>query len=149
MNISAPSNNDIYQLLYLSSACAHFDQGALLNMLTKAREKNHSLGITGLLLHNNGNFLQLIEGPEENIHTLFDSIRQDTRHQDIIILFQETTHVRLFTEWSMGLREISDEELKSIPGLSSYFEAKTGYINSEESSNRALQLITMFKNNNH
>jgi hypothetical protein len=142
-------NQEIYQLLYLSSACEGFDQIALLDMLAKAREKNNSLSITGLLLHNDGNFLQLIEGPKENIHTLFNSIRHDKRHKDIIVLIEETADSRLFSEWSMGLRNLSSHELKKYPGLSNYFGSNNELNKIEAPTSQVLQLIAMFRENNH
>lgn len=142
-------NQEIYQLLYLSSACEGFDQIALLDMLAKAREKNSSLSITGLLLHNDGNFLQLIEGPKQNIHKLFNSIRHDKRHKDIIVLIEKSVDTRLFSEWSMGLRELSRQELTNYPGLSNYFGNNNDLNEIEEATSQVLQLIAMFRENNH
>lgn len=126
-----------------------FDTGALLEMLKKARQKNTALGITGLLLHNNGNFLQLIEGSKENVTALFNTISNDDRHRDIIVLISESTNDRLFPEWSMGLREITTEEFNRIPGLSNYFGEHASLIADNEIASKAMQLIAMFRSNNH
>ena len=47
-------------------------------MLTEARERNQQLGVTGLLLYKDGDFIQLLEGDKATVKALFqDSIRKD------------------------------------------------------------------------
>lgn len=40
----------IYRVVYVSAASELFSKSALLELLSKAREKNNRLGVTGLLL---------------------------------------------------------------------------------------------------
>ena len=61
-----------------------------------ARERNRSVGITGMLLCDGGRFLQTIEGPPDAIDQVWQSIRRDPRHGDIEILSQHIVPARLF-----------------------------------------------------
>ena len=52
----------MYQLIYLSSATEMFTKEKLLALLEQSRPNNARLGITGILLYSNGNFMQTLEG---------------------------------------------------------------------------------------
>ena len=52
----------MHQLVYVSAATHAFTKSELLELLNKARANNQRLGITGLLLFKDGDFIQLLEG---------------------------------------------------------------------------------------
>ena len=60
----------VYRMVYVSAATAPLDADALLALLTRARDKNQRLGITGLLLYRDGDFIQLLEGEREAVANL-------------------------------------------------------------------------------
>ena len=61
----------MFRLIYVSTARELMDKDALLGILAKAREKNARLGITGMLLYKDGNFLQLLEGEETIVRGIY------------------------------------------------------------------------------
>lgn len=56
--------NPIYRIVYVSSAVKPFDKAELLDLMRKACGKNQLLGLTGMLLHKDGSFIQLLEGEQ-------------------------------------------------------------------------------------
>lgn len=65
---------------------------------------NRKEEITGILLYFNNLFFQIIEGEDNAINNLFDIIKQDERHQDVLCLkSEENVTERYFPEWEMKL----------------------------------------------
>ncbi len=90
-------------LVYVSSAVKEFGAGELQELLDQARQANARLGVTGLLLYVGGNILQILEGEEESVRTLYERIGRDPRHRHLIKLYENTTDERQFGKWSMAL----------------------------------------------
>jgi hypothetical protein len=67
-------------LVYVSTATRPMRDEDLVELLAEARKHNEENDITGMLLHKDGRFLQLLEGHEENVQAAFDVIKQDERH---------------------------------------------------------------------
>jgi hypothetical protein len=95
-------------LVYSSRATAPFDETHLASLLQQSRADNGRVDLTGMLLHRDGRFLQVLEGPDEAVRERMDAIAHDPRHESIRILLQETTTERLFPEWSMAYAAVLD-----------------------------------------
>lgn len=96
----------LLNLIYVSSAVLDFTPRDLAGLLQRSRCKNAVLGVTGMLLHQGGNFIQVLEGEEEPVRSLFDTIAVDPRHKDVRKIFEERVGVRSFGEWSMGFENV-------------------------------------------
>lgn len=107
-------------LLYLSSAVYKFSDAELIDLLAKARENNDRLGVTGMLLYHDGNFLQVLEGEEATVRPLFDTIHQDPRHQSVIKLIERPLSERQFGAWSMAFRTMDDLPVDQMEGYSDF-----------------------------
>jgi hypothetical protein len=90
------------ELIYTSATFKPFSEPELTVLLQKARLKNARLGITGMLVYDEGSFLQIIEGNAEVVQALFNVIREDARHHRVIKLLETTVPGRSFDTWSMG-----------------------------------------------
>jgi methanogenic corrinoid protein MtbC1 len=101
--IGADPNSWIGCLTYQSRAVSRPSESELQQLVDKARSRNRSLGITGMLLYENGRFLQTLEGPPEGLRTVWDSIRHDERHRDIEVLTEHMVSSRLFSDWDLLL----------------------------------------------
>ena len=110
---------DFIQLLYLSNAKPELKQQELDSILRVSRENNPSRYITGLLVFANGVFIQVLEGPRIGVHQLFETICDDTRHEDVAILGEYTGQERIFAKWSMGFLQSTLDELTRITGSAS------------------------------
>ncbi len=133
-------------LIYASSARVPFSNQDLTALLETARRNNTGLGVTGMLVYRDGNFMQAIEGEEEAINRLHDKILRDPRHGGLITLLKRRIERRQFPDWSMGFRNLADPELRKIPGYSEFLNTP---LNGEEfaaAPNRAQKLLMTFKN---
>jgi hypothetical protein len=74
----------LVHIAYASTAAVPFDHQELLDLLSKVRERNAQLDITGLLLHQSGDFFQVIEGSQLAITQLLAEIGEDDRHRDVV-----------------------------------------------------------------
>lgn len=134
-------------MIYVSSATHLFSKSELITLLAKSRENNMKLNITGMLLYKDGNFMQVLEGKEETVRSLYIKIASDPRHQGIITLLEGPLEERQFPDWSMGFSDLTEEEALSIPGYSKFL--KTPLTEKEFSSNpsRCQELLLLFKKN--
>jgi hypothetical protein len=112
----------VIYLCYVSSAIKKFTQNELVELLTKAREKNIRLGVTGMLLYDDGNFMQVLEGQKETVKALYASIIKDRRHQGAIVIDEDELVERQFSEWSMGFSNLIDPAVKAMPGFSEFMD---------------------------
>lgn len=86
-------------------------------MLFQIREKNKCLGITGILLLIQGKFIQYIEGPEEEVDKVYNKIKIDTRHNELLLLDDGYVEERQFKDWSMAFKRIDDRVVEKIVGF--------------------------------
>jgi hypothetical protein len=132
-------------LVYVSSAISEFSEADLVALLEQSREKNTRLGLTGLLLYKDGNFMQVLEGPDNAVRQLFETILADSRHHGVIVLLERQIERREFADWAMAFRNLSDPVLRDIPGYSEFLNEA---LNSEEyrkKPNHALLLLDVFR----
>lgn len=107
-------------IVYVSCARGPLKKEILAAILRASRRNNPALGITGLLLYIGGNFMQAIEGPEEQTAALMEKIKRDPRHHDLRVLATFAIEQRYFPDWSMGWREASDLSDAEREGISSF-----------------------------
>ena len=137
--------SDLYQVIYASAETRQIEEDELLEMLKLAREKNTRLGITGMLLHCDGSFIQALEGPKDQVMDLISVIRQDPRYDRIAVLFEEPISKRSFSQWSMGFKRPSQEELAMIEGYTPYLDFGDDPKAIQNYSSVALKLIAAFR----
>lgn len=90
----------ISQYLYISTApsLSRDDVDAI---LASSQRYNPARGVTGLLLYNGRNFLQLLEGEESELVSLMMRISHDPRHTGISMIDRKTAGVRACPDWAM------------------------------------------------
>ena len=113
-------DNWIACLTYKSKACFNPSTADLEELVHKARIRNRSVGVTGMLLYENGKFLQTIEGPREGVRQIWSAIREDKRHSDIEVLSEHVVTTRLFSDWDLLL--YSRAEDRPLPASSALSE---------------------------
>ncbi len=100
----------MYQIIYLSKASDNLNQQDIENILETAREFNSSKQISGCLIYHNHYFLQMLEGENDDISALYTKIKKDSRHTDIVLLYESTKYDRSFGEWKMGFVDLNSED---------------------------------------
>ena len=136
---------NLISLVYLSFSAHDMSDDDLINILEIARRNNQDLDVTGMLLYREGFFIQALEGEEEKVMAIYDKIKRDNRHKNLLILHKEPIKKRSFEEWSMGFNKIDDETAASLEGFTDYL---TRPIESEYFTmrpDRALLLLESFK----
>jgi hypothetical protein len=107
------------QLLYVSNASRDIAPRALDGILSASRANNTLLGITGLLLHIDGGFLQILEGDERAVRELYARVAADRRHWEPRILLDREIPAPAFAGWSMGFERpcMNDPETAGMFGV--------------------------------
>ncbi len=88
------------QFLYISTAPT-LPREELESILATSARNNPERGITGLLLFNGRNFLQLLEGEESEVAGLMERITQDPRHSGVSVLDKRPIAERACPDWAM------------------------------------------------
>lgn len=101
----------MYHLLYVSHAKKKFTDGDLTELLIKARKNNSDTNITGMLIHRDGNFIQVLEGEEDAVKKLYGIIEADKRHDGTIVISEGPIPERQFARWAMDFRNYSKNAL--------------------------------------
>ena len=100
-------SEDLYRVVYTSRASRPMTRGELDDMLQGSRRRNVENGITGLMLYEAGNFIQVIEGPRKLVDDLYDKIAQDPRHRAVERISAGPVESRDFESWSMGFSDLA------------------------------------------
>jgi hypothetical protein len=90
----------VTQLIYTSRPFG-FDDTILSQILLTARRNNANAHVTGCLICRGDLYLQLLEGPDEAVARLYDSILEDDRHLEVTRRVQRQTETRMFDGWAM------------------------------------------------
>jgi hypothetical protein len=96
-----------YYVAYVSSASQLLSTEQLDDLLVTCRRHNEACGVTGALLYQDGNFIQVIEGEQGVVEDLYDHIAMDPRHRKVILLVRGTTEKRQFDRWSMAFSDLT------------------------------------------
>ena len=110
----------LYHLGYVSTETRPMDGKELLRILKGARQSNEAAEVTGLLLHREDSFFQVLEGEEDTVRQVFERIERDPRHDRIKVLFEGPIEAREFADWRMGFVDLDGVDLKNLPGFSDF-----------------------------
>ena len=119
---SVPESAPIFQLTYVSTQTRDMNAADLIGMLNQAQIANDLLGITGLLLHREDSFFQIIEGNQDSVENLFKKIESDSRHTRVEVMFRGDTKGREFPDWKMGFLELDGIDVRMLPAFSKFLE---------------------------
>ena len=80
----------IYRLIYQSSSALagkhNLQIEALQDILLHARRRNINCGVSGILLYNQLEYFQVLEGSGAAVELIFRSILRDRRHTNVVTL---------------------------------------------------------------
>ena len=138
------TDQKLVHCIYCSRLSPDVDDAELMTILDKARAKNALLDVTGMLLADEDACFQVLEGPADVVRELYDIIRVDPRHEEVLKLIEEPIEERDFADWTMGIARLSRSELLAIPGLNDFFVA--GRSLAELDKGRAKDLLSAFRN---
>jgi hypothetical protein len=113
------------KLLYISRATplAHAGASEIDRILSAARIRNESLQVTGALISTQDNFAQILEGPQDALDQLMESIERDPRHTEVRTLLRQDNVLRTFEGWHMAYEGSSLFIARHIRVLTACFQA--------------------------
>jgi hypothetical protein len=88
-------------VLYISVADPEVGINEIADLVSHSQSRNSADGITGVMLYNGINFMQLIEGAGPVIDKCYGRIQKDPRHNGVVTLRDGPITVREFPEWAM------------------------------------------------
>jgi FAD-dependent sensor of blue light len=107
--------------IYASRATVALDEAAIQALLERARERNESRGITGILLLIDGSFFQVLEGDPAAVDETFEAIARDSRHDRVTQIIREPIARRSFGDWSMGFAAVERADAQRFVGENDFF----------------------------
>lgn len=132
-------------IIYVSHSFEEMNRNELMQILEKSRKNNKALDVTGMLLYKGGNFLQVLEGPDQAVAEIYAKITKDPRHKDVAIISKTYVQAREFPEWEMAFVDMDDPEIINKPGYSTFLqdELTANYFN--ENPTRARVMLLAFR----
>jgi hypothetical protein len=139
--------NGMISLIYVSSSVKLLNEQELLDILKVSRENNEKFDVTGLLLYKGGNFMQVLEGPEDQVGKLYEIIKKDRRHKDVSVISREEIQKRQFPNWEMAFQNLDNPAIRNEPGYSQFLHDEFTDDIYRENPLRAYIMLLSFKDN--
>lgn len=130
-------------MVYVSFATVPFSDADLDALLAKSRANNVRDGISGMLLYRDGDFLQLLEGPEDKVRAAFERIGRDNRHGRVMVLDESTIEAPAFGDWSMGFRRLKRGDVPE--GFVDFFDRRFDPSELQARGSEAYQYLLGFR----
>lgn len=101
----------LVRLVYVSAATSRLSRRELIKIGETSQRNNRNHRVTGMLLHVDGEFFQVLEGPEASVEETFSRICDDPRNRWVTPLLRERLLFRVFKNWSMGCFDLPFDTL--------------------------------------
>lgn len=120
----------MYQLIYISEKSRHFELEDIPHILHIARINNELLNVYGLLLDLPEHFIQVLEGAQNNVESIFAKISGDIRHCNIRCIYKQPVMLQEFGDWSMGFSgELNHDVIQDTIHIANEFVRKQTFTN--------------------
>jgi hypothetical protein len=104
----------MYQLIYVSSSTGAFTREKFLDLAFVMSSQNTKIGITGMLVFKDGNFMEVLEGEESAVKELFSKINVDPRHTLVSVIQEGEISAREYPSWAMTFYDPSTEKYEHV-----------------------------------
>jgi len=108
-----------------SVAAVPLTTAEMVEILMVARANNKRRGITGILLHIDGSFFQILEGAQEDVAATYAKTAEDHLFTRVTDIISEPIAKRAFSDWTMGFADLTHAERMAIGGLNDFFQEGT------------------------
>lgn len=135
----------LFHLGYVSTETGDMGTQSMIELMAEARRVNTDRDITGLLLHREKSFYQVLEGSEAEVKKTFSQIERDERHTAVDVLFEGTIEEREFADWRMGFLNLDGVELETLQGYSDFMSREDNARDFLENLSRGKRLALMFR----
>ena len=132
-------------LIYRSQLNLSRPSTELRELVERARIRNASLNITGVLLAKGSDVLQILEGSEESVLKLFHKIRDDKRHSGVVELMRDYGPRRRFENVGMLLFDLQTQSPKEVLQSVLNYSKLDSYLTSDDRVFKFIQTFIMGK----
>nr|WP_249433986.1 diguanylate phosphodiesterase [Enterobacter cloacae] len=133
-------------LIYRSQLNLSCRSAELRTLVERARIRNTNQNITGVLLSNGSDVMQILEGSEESVVKLFHKIRDDQRHSGVVELMRDYGPRRRFNNAGMLLFDLQVQSPKEVLQSVLDYSQLESYLTSDD---RVFKFIQSFITGKH
>ena len=101
---------ELHEILYCSLLAPGQPTEVVGQIVTRARARNATEGITGLLVFDGMRFCQHFEGPRKQVLGLLNRLEADPRHIEMRVVYEGGLSKRRYQRFEMGLAQTEDDE---------------------------------------
>ncbi|WP_105600778.1 diguanylate phosphodiesterase [Cronobacter sakazakii] len=101
-------------LIYRSRLKGDIDQASLQAIVRQAQTRNAQMQVSGILVFDGHQFLQVLEGPLHAVEALFGRISQDERHDFVVELMRDYAPRRHFGNVGMALFDLRNVKAHAV-----------------------------------
>ncbi|EKK4016168.1 diguanylate phosphodiesterase [Cronobacter sakazakii] len=101
-------------LIYRSRLKGDIDQASLQAIVRQAQTRNAQMQVSGILVFDGHQFLQVLEGPLHAVEALFERISQDERHDFVVELMRDYAPRRHFENVGMALFDLRNVKAHAV-----------------------------------
>ncbi|MDX1628766.1 MAG: BLUF domain-containing protein [Fulvivirga sp.] len=131
-------------LIYVSVRKKNCTEEEIDNILAACKRNNKEIDVTGVLLYSDTHFIQYLEGEYKTIMGLYDKIKEDERHKNVVLITTGQINKRTFPSWQMGAKKINEDKISFDTDLSANEAAKFREIINGKGNNQAIELMKKF-----
>ena len=95
-----------------------------------------------MLLYQEGNFMQMLEGEKQVVLELYDTIMSDNRHKGVLKMLTGDIQERNFKDWSMGFFNM--DKGGTFPKYSDYIKENLTLKSFNKDSQKAYKFMVAF-----
>ncbi len=133
------------QLVYVSVRANECSDEEIQKILASCIRNNGKIDITGVLLYSDKKFLQCLEGDYTQIMKLYDTIKSDIRHKNVILISAVPINNRSFPSWQMGSKKIdSNFEFSTSMSMLEKRDFNALLTGKTDTSTKAIDIIKKF-----
>lgn len=102
------NGSDTYRLnalVFMSEATVDLGLMGMIHLFSQAHRNNLERSITGALYYDGKEFYQVMEGDPDSIEDLWETIKNDYRHQHVRVISHNGIVMRTHQKWSMYVKD--------------------------------------------
>ena len=134
------------QLIYVSVRKKNCTEDEIQKILASSNKNNGALNLTGVLLYTENKFLQVLEGEQKVVLSLYDNIKNDDRHKNVMMISMHPIQDRDFPSWEMGSKKINEKDYTFLTDISKEDQENFKQLLNGDASKNSVKVISKLFN---
>ncbi len=133
-------------LAYVSVRKNNCTEDEIKKILAACEKNNPPLDITGVLLYSDSRFIQYVEGEAVKLTALYDKIKNDARHERVVMISYSPIPNKIFPSWHMGAKKIESKSVDFLTDITQEEKATFNKIlnNEQEPGDKVRSMLARF-----